>query len=130
MTPKELEALRSQGFNITTKDDPDLLDGMLVRYVDANPGLAKDTAANKKSLASIKSFIDFVKRQLIDNPPITMTFLDRGLALQFADYSRTVLVDTSTVDNTKAASISITDSERKGGPVVFRQVDTSVPITR
>lgn len=130
MTPKELESLRSQGFNITTKDDPDLLDGMLVRYVDANPGLAKDTAANKKSLASVKSFIDFVKRQLIDNPPITMTFLDRGLALQFADYSRTVLVDTSTVDNTKAASISITDSERKGGPVVFRQVDTSVPITR
>lgn len=130
MTTKELEALRAQGFNITTKDDPDLLDGMLIKYLEENPALAKETAANKKALASVKSFMDFVKRKLIDNPPITMTFLDRGLALQFADYSRTVLVDTSTVEPVKSSAVSITDSERKGGPVVFRQVDTSVPITR
>jgi hypothetical protein len=130
MTPKEIETLKAQGFNITTKDDPDLLDSMLAKYLDSNPDLAKGTPASKKALSSIKSFIDFVKGRLIDNPPITMTFLDRGLALQFADYTRIVLVDTSTVDTTRTASVSITDSDRKGGPVVFRQVDTSVPINR
>jgi Ni,Fe-hydrogenase maturation factor len=59
-----------------------------------------------------------------------MTFLDNGLALQMADYSRVVLVNAVDNSNNKTGSVVITDAEKKGGPVVYRQVDTSVPITR
>jgi len=59
-----------------------------------------------------------------------MTFLDNGLALQLADYSRVVLVNAVEKSNNKASSVTITDAEKKGGPVVYRQIDTSVPITR
>lgn len=125
MTPEEMQALKSQGFGITTNEDLDLFDSMMVRYLS---GL-KDTARKQKAKA-IEEFVGFCKQQLLDNPPVTMTFLDNGLALQLADYSRVVLVNAVDKGAGKSSAVVITDAEKKGGPVVYRQIDTSVPITR
>jgi hypothetical protein len=125
MTPEEMQALKSQGFGITTNEDLDLFDSMMARFMSGQ----KATSAKQKAKA-IQEFVAFCKEELLKNPPVTMTFLDNGLALQLADYSRVVLVNAVEKSNNKASSVTITDAEKKGGPVVYRQIDTSVPITR
>jgi hypothetical protein len=125
MTPEEMQALKSQGFGITTNEDLDLFDSMMARFMSGQKG----TSAKQKAKA-IQEFVAFCKEELLKNPPVTMTFLDNGLALQLADYSRVVLVNAVEKSNNKASSVTITDAEKKGGPVVYRQIDTSVPITR
>jgi hypothetical protein len=127
MTPEELNTLKSQGFIVSTNEDQDFFDSLKFKFLISNPLSGK---ADKKALKVLEDFIQFSKKQLVDNPPTTMTFLDSGLALQFADYTRVVLVDTKTLRDAPASSVSISDSDRKGGPIVYRQVDTSVPITR
>lgn len=125
MTPEEMQALKAQGFGITTNEDLDLFDSMMFKYLSG----MKETTKKQKSKA-IQEFVAFCKQQLLSNPPVTMTFLDNGLALQMADYSRVVLVNAANNVNNKTGSVVITDAEKRGGPVVYRQVDTSVPITR
>jgi len=125
MTPEEMQALKSQGFGVTTNEDLDLFDSMMIKYLSG----MKETVKKQKA-KPIQEFVAFCKQQLLSNPPVTMTFLDNGLALQMADYSRVVLVNAVDNGNNKTGSVVITDSEKKGGPVVYRQVDTSVPITR
>lgn len=125
MTPEEMQALKSQGFGITTNEDLDLFDSMMLRFMAGQKG----STAKQKGKA-VQEFVDFCKQELLKNPPVTMTFLDNGLALQLADYSRVVLVNAVEKSNNKASSVVITDAEKKGGPVVYRQIDTSVPITR
>ena len=124
MTPEEMQALKSQGFGVTTNEDLDLFDSM-IKYLSA----MKETVKKQKA-KPIQEFVAFCKQQLLSNPPVTMTFLDNGLALQMADYSRVVLVNAVDNGNNKTGSVVITDSDKKGGPIVYRQVDTSVPITR
>jgi hypothetical protein len=125
MTPEEMQALKSQGFGITTNEDLDLFDSMMARFMVGQKG----TSAKQKAKA-IQEFVSFCKEELLKNPPVTMTFLDNGLALQLADYTRVVLVNAVEKSNSRASSVTITDAEKKGGPVVYRQIDTSVPITR
>lgn len=127
MTPEERNTLKSQGFIVSTNEDPDFFDSLKFKFLASNPLSGK---TDKKAIKVLEDFIQFSKKQLVDNPPTTMTFLDAGLALQFADYTRAVLVDTKTLRDAPASSIAISDSDRKGGPIAYRQVDTSVPITR
>ena len=130
MTPEEMAALKAQGFVVSTQDDPDFFDMLTNKFLESKPELTKASATNKKFLSGIKEFIDFCKNQLLDNPPVTMTYLDKGLALQFSDYTRSVLVNNTDRQIKPVKSVVITDSDRKGGPLVFKQVDTSIPITR
>jgi len=130
MTPEEMAALKSQGFIVSTQDDPDFFDMLLNKFLENRTDLVKQNAANKKLLTGIRDFIDFCKSQLLSNPPVTMTYLDNGLALQFADYTRSVLVNNTDRQVNSVKSVVITDSDRKGGPQVFKQVDASIPITR
>jgi nitrate reductase assembly molybdenum cofactor insertion protein NarJ len=113
---KELEAYKNAGFKVYTNEDPDFFDLMLKKYLESKE-------------EEVEAFVHFIKSKLLENPPATFTYLDKGLALQFADYTRVVFVDQSTVNKDKTSSIEINAPSRQGGPIVFRQVDTSIPIT-
>lgn len=129
MTPEETAALRSQGFGITTNSDPDLFESFLNKYT-AVCSFPKNAAQKRAQQEQLQSFVDFCRSQLISNPPIAMTFLDNGMALQFQDYSRIVLVKAPEKGNNGSGAVSISEADKRGGPIVYRQVDTSVPITR
>jgi hypothetical protein len=131
MTPEELNALKSQGFVVSTAEDPDFFDSLFIKYLKTDAEITKNTAASKKSKKALIDFIDFCKRQLLDNPPVTMSFLDKGMALQFSDYSRVILVDSEKVASKNNISVAISSAEGAAtGQQAFRQVDTSIPITR
>lgn len=129
MTPEETAALKSQGFGITTNSDPDLFELLLQRY-SAQASFPKAAVPRKACQSQLENFVNFCKNQLIANPPIAMTFLDNGMALQFQDYSRVVLVKAPEKGNNSSGSVSMAEADKKGGPIVYRQIDTSVPITR
>lgn len=129
MTPEETAALRSQGFGITTNSDPDLFESFLQRYMSVC-SFPKNAAQKKAQQEQLQNFVNFCKEQLIANPPIAMTFLDNGMALQFQDYSRIVLVKAPEKGNNSSGAVAIAEADKKGGPIVYRQIDTSVPITR
>jgi hypothetical protein len=131
MTPEELNSLKSQGFIVSTSEDPDFFDLLLKQYLETSPTSSKNTAAAKKELKAISDFIEFSKRQLLKNPPVTMTFLDKGMALQFADYSRVILVDSAKITSKNNIDVAINSTGLNNREQQsFRQVDTSVPITR
>jgi hypothetical protein len=125
---KELEAYKNAGFKVYTNEDPDFFDLMLKKYLESKED-KKETPTSKKLKQEVEAFVHFIKSKLLENPPATFTYLDKGLALQFADYTRVVFVDQSTVNKDKTSSIEINAPSRQGGPIVFRQVDTSIPIT-
>ena len=129
MTPEELANLKSMGFVVTTNEDPDFFDSMVSKFISANPHLTK--AANKKLRDILEQFVVFTKDTLAANPPSAITYLDRGLALQFADYTRSILLDNRPKTQSSGKAVVITDSDRSsGGPITFKQVDTSIQITR
>lgn len=131
MTPEELASLKSQGFIVSTSEDPDFFDLLLRQYLQTDTSATKGTAAAKKELKAISEFIQFSKNQLLKNPPVTMTFLDKGMALQFADYSRVILVDSSNITSKNNIDVAINNTGLNSREQqTFRQVDTSVPITR
>ena len=41
MTPEEMQALKSQGFGITTNEDLDLFDSMMVKFMAGQKGTYK-----------------------------------------------------------------------------------------
>jgi hypothetical protein len=131
MTPEELNNLRSQGFIVNTNDDPDFFDSLFQGFLASSDDLKKPTAANKKIINVLEQFVIFAKNKLVQNPPVTITYLDRGLALQFSDYTRAVLVNNKDQVQKPGQSVAITESAKSGaGPVIFKQVDASIPITR
>lgn len=131
MTPEELNSLKSQGFIVSTSEDPDFFDLLLKQYLQTGTSASKGTATAKKELKAISDFIEFSKKQLLANPPVTMTFLDKGMALQFADYSRVILVDSSNITSKNNIDVAINSTGLNNREQqAFRQVDTSVPITR
>jgi hypothetical protein len=131
MTPEELNSLRSQGFVVNTNDDPDFFDSLFQGFVSSNEELKKSTAANKKVISVLEQFVIFAKNKLVQNPPVTITYLDRGLALQFSDYTRSVLVNNKDQVQKPGQYVAITESAKaSSGPMTFKQVDASIPITR
>lgn len=131
MTPEELQRIRNNGFVVNTNDDPDLFDSFKQMFLAANPDCARNTVANKKSLKMLDDFVLFCKKSILTNPPVTFTYMDKGLAIQFTDYTRRVLVHNTEELQKQISAIDI-NSAAKGnaGPNVFQQVDVSVPITR
>jgi hypothetical protein len=131
MTPEELDRIRGNGFVVSTNEDPDLFDFFKQKFLAANPDLSKSSAANKKVLKALEDFVVFCKARILANPPVTFTYMDRGMAIQFADYTRTLLVNNN--ENLQKAVVGIdinTAARGQAGPNVFQQVDLSVPITR
>lgn len=128
MTPEELNSLKNQGFVVTTNSDPDFFESLSNKFFASNPHMSKP--ANKKLREGVSAFVAFCREALSENPPIATTYLDNGLAFQFSDYTRVVLVhNKATQDRPTAVAINTYDKPNPG-PVTFKQVDTSVPITR
>jgi len=80
---KELEAYKNAGFKVYTNEDPDFFDLMLKRYLESKEA-QKETPTSKKLKQEVEAFVHFIKSKLLENPPATFTYLDKGLALQFA----------------------------------------------
>lgn len=130
MTPKELDSLRSQGFIVNTNEDPDFFDSLFQGFVSSSEEFSKNTAANIKAINAIEKFLLFAKNKLVSNPPVTITYMDRGLALQFADYTRSVLVNNKDEVQRPSQYVAITESAKQPyGPTAIKQVDASMPIT-
>ncbi len=128
MTPEELNSLKGQGFIVTTNSDPDFFESLAAKFLNANPHLTKPS--NKKTREGVEAFVNFCKEALTDNPPIATTYLDNGLALQFADYTRVVLVNNRTVPTSPGAVVITGYDKPNQGPTTFKQVDASIQITR
>jgi hypothetical protein len=131
MTPEELQRIRGNGFIVNTNDDPDLFDAFKQKFIESNPDLSKNTAANKKLNKLLDDFVLFCKKSILSNPPVTFTYMDRGLAIQFTDYTRRVLVHNTEDLQKQINAIDINSAGKvNSGPNVFQQIDVSVPITR
>jgi len=130
MTPKELDSLRSQGFIVNTNEDPDFFDSLFQGFVSSSEEFSKSTAANIKVIGVLEKFIIYAKNKLVANPPVTITYMDRGLALQFADYTRSVLVNNKDEVKKPYQYVAITETGKQAyGPMTIKQVDASMPIT-
>lgn len=131
MTPEELQRIRGNGFIVNTNDDPDLFDSFKQKFIEGNSDLSKNTAASKKLNKLLDDFVLFCKKSILSNPPVTFTYMDRGLAIQFTDYTRRVLVHNTEDLQKQISAIDINSAGKvNSGPNVFQQIDVSVPITR
>lgn len=141
MDQKSIKALREEwGFVITDDRDPDLMGWLAGHYFEAkeaageSPKSAKAAKQEAVEAGEIQKFVEFARKMLRDNPPTTMTYLPRGLALQLANHQQVVLVDSAIADdqdNTMAKGVQgITTSNRGGGGIPgFKQTNSSVPVT-
>lgn len=141
MDKDSVKRLREQwGFVITDERDPDLLGWLFNAFLDdqqeklAALPVGADTLA-AAALLGIKSFIEFARTKLRDNPPMTMSYLPRGIALMLQNHQQIVLVepaeDAAPNDSTQAGgAVPVTNfSRRGGGPPGHPQKSTDAPVT-
>lgn len=139
-----VKRLREQwGFVITDERDPDLLGWLFNAFLDAEQETVDATAAaggadqvDATRLAGyVRKFIEFARTKLRDNPPMTMSYLPRGIALMLQNHQQIVLVepaeDAIPNDSIQAAgAVAVTNfSRRGGGPPGHPQKDTAAPVT-
>lgn len=137
------------GFVITDDRDPDLLGwlfNLFLEHLDAENAAA---AAAKPAEAAgiraeagadpgpgwVKDFVEFARARLRENPPMTMTYLPRGIAVQLQNYQQLVLVEPAedapdTGDTRAKGAVGITTANRGGGGIPgFQQRDAAVQVT-
>lgn len=143
MDQASVKRLREEwGFVITDDRDPDLLGWLFNAYLDHVQGAVDLVPADSplqdplaSNFAAIKHFIEFAREKLRENPPMTMTYLPRGIAVQLQNYQQLVLVEPKedapdTGDTRAKGVVGVTTANRGGGGVPgFRQTDSAVPVT-
>lgn len=109
------------GFNISTAQDPDLLTWLMSHWL-------KQLNVTQEQADIVKSFIDFGKNKISEQPVIGMEYLDQGIGLVLSNGERIPFNKTSTIFS-PMASVSITGGLSSFPQNFIKQLDTSIPIT-
>lgn len=137
------------GFVITDERDPDLFGWLMDQFLekegekfaaefDHTISLQEQTAMHADAasgMAWVKLFVEFARERLRENPPTSMTYLPKGIAVQLQNYQQLVFVepkaDAPANDDTRAkGAVAVTNfSRRGGGPPGHPQKDTAAPVT-
>lgn len=109
------------GFNVSTSGDPDLLTWLMDHWL-------KEPTTTQEQASIVKSFVDFSKLKMSQQPVVGMEYLDQGIGILFSNGERVPFNKTSTVSSTPM-TVSITGGTTSLQQNSIHQVDTSAPIT-
>lgn len=124
MQQKEINAWKEDfGFNVSTKDDPDLLTYLFNSWIKADTTTPEDRA-------SVQEFMAFAKNKLSQNYVTGMEYLDSGIGIVLSNGDRVPFnkANTTTTEPTRQ-TVSITGDVNSLQPNQIKQIDTSAPIT-
>jgi hypothetical protein len=124
MKEKEINTWKEDfGFNVSTKEDPDLLTYLFNNWI-------KNETTTPESRESVQEFMTFAKKKLTQNYVTGMEYLDSGIGIVLSNGDRVPFnkANTTYTDPIRQ-TVSITGDANSLMPNGIKQVDTSAPIT-
>lgn len=112
----------SVGYNVYTKDDPDLLNWLLAQWKEKEK-------PNEANASVVESFIKFSNNLISQKPVVAMEYIDNGIAIILSTGEKLPFNKTSTIREVVSSINVMGTSNGMAGPRVEPQIDTSVSIT-
>ena len=137
MDAKQLQAIREQfGFIVSTDKDPDLLGYLVNAFMEdaAKDGGEVDPLEAQRLVGFLNKFVEHARETLRQNPPVTLTYMERGLSVQLQNYQYLTLVEPKKEEEKPKKPVRmdapITEASNRGGGMrgmIWR--DTTTPVT-